>query len=261
MEIKGRHFAITGANRGIGRAIAVALAKRGAHLHLVHRKVSLSGLEDLVSLGAASAQEWICDFAEPKSIDDLIERWSKSHVQMDVLINNAGLLTGGLLENQPLEDIYKMIQVNLLATIHLSRKLLPGFLQRKSGLIVNNASVSGRMFLPCASTYAASKAAVVAFTECLRQELKGTGVSTLLLLTPGVKTDMYSQIDDLYGSNYKMDFLSDGIAAERWASSVCEAIEKGKSECLPPPSSRLLVSFAHHFPKTFGQIIRTQFHR
>lgn len=261
MKIEGQHIAITGSNRGIGRALALELAKRGAHLHLVHRKVSLSGLDDLVKLGAGSAQEWICDLSRRESIDELVERWNKNHIQLDVLINNAGLLTGGLLETQALEDIYQMFQVNLLGMVHLTRKLLPAFLRRKSGLIVNNASVSGKMFLPGASTYAASKAGVVAFTECLRQELKGTGVGTLLLLTPGVKTDMYTQIDDLYGGNYKLDFLSDGIEATQWAEAAIDAMEKGRSECLPGVSSRLTMGFAHHFPKIFARIVGTQFHR
>ena len=94
-----------------------------------------------------------------------------------------------------------MFQVNLVGLAHLTRLVLPGMLERGTGKVVNNASVSGYAFFPGASTYAASKAGVVAFTESLRRELRGTGVSTLHLVTPGVNTDMLDATEDAYGGH------------------------------------------------------------
>ena len=97
---------------------------------------------------------------------------------MDLLVNNAGLMTGGLLEEQDVDEIYAMFQVNLVAVVHLTSLLLPAMLERGRGKIVNNASISGYAWFPAASTYAAAKTGVVAFSESLRRELKGTGVES-----------------------------------------------------------------------------------
>ena len=100
-------------------------------------------------------------------------------------MNNAGLMTGGLLEEQDIDDIYAMFQVNLAAVVHLTKLVLPGMLERGRGTIVNNASISGYAWFPGATTYAAAKTGVVAFSESLRRELRGTGVNVLHLVTPG----------------------------------------------------------------------------
>ena len=84
---------------------------------------------------------------------------------VDVLVNNAGRMTGGLLEEQDLDDVYAMFQVNLVAVVHLTRRVLPGMIERGRGMIVNNASISGYASFPAASTYTASKTGVVAFAS------------------------------------------------------------------------------------------------
>lgn len=153
-----------------------------------------------------------------------------------------------------------MISVNLTGTILLTRLLLPSLLKRKTGRIVNNASVSGKMFMPCASTYAASKAGIVAFTESIRQELEKTGVTTLLLITPGVKTDMYDDIQNQYGENMDLSFLK-SMPAEKWADSVWEAVKSGQSELLPNGTERVGVWLATHIPSLFEKSIKGYFHR
>ena len=92
-----------------------------------------------------------------------------------------------------------MFQVNLVGVTQLTRAVLPGMLGRGRGKIVNNASISGYAYFPAASTYAASKAGVVAFSESLRRELKGTGVDVLQLVTPGVQTEMMDATLEAYG--------------------------------------------------------------
>ena len=96
-------------------------------------------------------------------------------------------MTGGLLEEQDMDDVYAMFQVNLVARRAPHRRVLPGMLARGRGLIVNNASISGYAYFPAASTYAASKAGVVALSESLRRELDGAGVEVMHLVTPGVR--------------------------------------------------------------------------
>ena len=259
MNFANKHVYITGSNRGIGLAFATYAASLKCHLHLLNRStIADENKQELLNKGAASIEEIAIDLLDRQSMDGVLKELEDK--QIDVFINNAGLLTGGLIEDQPLDDIYKMLQVNVNAVIHLSRGLVPILLKQKSGVIVNNASVSGKMFFPCASTYAASKAAVVAFTECLSQELKGTGAGTLLVITSGVKTEMYDDIENLYGNNLELDFLS-AIPGEEWAKKVFQAIANGDRICWPPGASKFGVRFAHHFPTLFQKAIRSKFHR
>ena len=103
--------------------------------------------------------------------------------------------------------------------------------QRKQGKIINHASVSAFMHFPCASTYAASKAAVVAFTDCVQAELQGTGVNTLCLVTPGIKTRMFDEIEVKYGKNFEVP--TDSISPEEYAEQIKQAILKDETYLIP----------------------------
>lgn len=220
MEIENRQILVTGASRGIGRAFAKMCAENKAHLHLVLRSQDLEIVKEMKNAGAKSVTIWEADLSSRVSIEALVEKIK--NLPIDILFNNAGLLTGGLLEEQPLDDIYQMLQVNVNSLVHLTHEILPGMLERKRGKIINNSSVAAYMHFPCASTYSASKAAVMAFTNSLRLELKDTGVTTLLLITPGVKTRMFDAIEDKYSKN--IETPKDAISPGKYAKMIREAI-------------------------------------
>ena len=260
MEIKNRNALITGGNRGIGLALAKEFAKRQAHLHIAVRKpAEFANQEELLQLGAKSVHTYLLDVGQPSSIETFAKDFlSKS--TPDIVVNNSGQLTGGLLETQSPEAIREMLNVNLIGLILLTRALLPTMLKNKRGVIVNNASVSGRMTLPCASTYAASKAGVVAFTQALQLELKDSGVNTLLMITPGVQTRMYEEIPKLYGKNFDLDFLS-GIPDYVWAERVCNALEAGKHVVNPTGMNKVGLVLNQHLPSVFNWYVGKKFHR
>lgn len=258
MILKDKNVFITGANRGMGKAFAEAAAKKKAKLFLLVRNPDSISKEDFISLGSPQVEVIQIDMSSYESIEKTVE-FINQNWQVDVLINNAGLLTGGLIENQDTQEIYKMLQVNLTGLIHLTKALLPKMIKAGRGKIVNNASVSGKFFLPCASTYAAAKAGVVAFTESIKQELKPTGVSTLLLITGGIKTEMYDEIDNLYGNH--LDLNLSAISAKSWAKKVIAAIEKDTQILMPGGSTNMGVFIGHHFPRFFQRIIRSKFKR
>ena len=262
MQIQNRTILITGANRGMGLAFAKKFAQEGGIIHTVTRQALAPELQiELKKLGAKDVQTLEVDLSQPQKITEFANAYLQKFGAPDVLVNNAGLLTGGLLEDQPLDEIYKMMQVNLLAVIHLSHAFLPAMLARRSGKIVNNASVSGIMSLPCASTYSAAKGGVVNFSESLRNELKGTGVSCLTLVTPGVQTEMFDDIYNKYSKNLKLTQLS-AIPAEDWAEQVVTAIKDDREILWPSKlSSKISLLLARHTPKIFGKMVRTQFHR
>ncbi|MBA2630567.1 MAG: SDR family NAD(P)-dependent oxidoreductase [Thermoleophilaceae bacterium] len=221
MELTGVTALVTGSNRGIGRAIAEALVQRPLGLVLCGmRDPSSHRPLDPPPGGAREVRPVAVDLSDRESI----ERSAASLPPVDLLINNAGRMTGGLLEEQDVEEIYAMFQVNLVGLVHLTRLLLPGMVERDRGKVVNNASISGYAWFPAASTYAAAKTGVVAFSESLRRELEPTGVSVLHLVTPGVATDMLDDTREVYGRHMEADAW-DAVPPEEWAERVRKAIE------------------------------------
>jgi hypothetical protein len=220
LEIKGRHIIITGANRGIGRAFSKVCAEDKAHLHLVVRKNDKELVNEMLTAGAASCTLWEADLSKRRDVERLIH--DTADLKVDILFNNAGLLTGGLLEEQNIDEIYDMLHVNVDALIHLTYAFLPRMLARKKGKIINHASVAAVMHFPGASTYSASKAAVWAFTNCLQLELKNTGVTTLNLVSPGIRTRIFDQILETYGKHLKVPDTT--IPPQKYAEMIREAV-------------------------------------
>lgn len=258
MNIEGKTILVTGASRGIGMQLCQEFALRKCRIIGVSRKLDVSWERQLVEKGASSCRRIETDLSSPENVQKLLKALENERV--DILVNNAGLLTGGLLEEQGPEEIQQMLQVNVNALIQLTRGLLPGMLQRKSGKIVNNSSVSGIMHFPCASTYSASKAAVVAFTTCLQQELKKTGVSALLLITPGVETEMFQDIPKKYGRNLNVSLLK-SIPADVYAKRVLRSIEKDEEILTPNGTQGMGVFMARVFPSLFYSAVSSQFKR
>lgn len=257
MEIRGKHVLITGANRGIGRALARVIAEDQAHLHVVVRGDDSGIADDLKKHGAASVKIWRGDLSSREATQALLDQLKDQEI--DILVNNAGQLTGGLIEDQPLDDIYQMFQVNLLSLIHLTRGLIPGMVARKRGKIVNNASVIAHMPMPCASTYAASKAGVVAFTNCISAELKGTGVSAMTLLTPGVKTRMFNDIDVKYGDHTAVP--RQAMSTAEYAKMVREAILLDLPILEPKGATGIGLKIAQYATPLFRWQVQRNFHR
>jgi short-subunit dehydrogenase len=229
MNLEGATALVTGANRGIGRALVEQLASRP--LRLV-----LAGVRDPASFepihGPAEVRPVRMDLSSRAAIDACADGLGDELAAIDLLVNNAGQMTGGLLEQQDIEAVYAMFQVNVVAVAHLTHRVLPAMLARGSGKIVNNASISGYAHFPGATTYAATKAGVVALSESLRRELRGTGVSVLTVITPGVDTDMLAATEAVYGRH--MDTSSwDKVSPGAWAAKVMRAVDGDDNELSP----------------------------
>ncbi len=225
MDLAGATCLITGANRGIGAALAARLAREPLKTLLLGMRSPDSYAGPPPPPPATGGAEAIVpvrlDLSSRETIDacwaDLADR------PIDLLINNAGQMTGGLLEDQDIAAMYAMLQVNLVGVAHLTARVLPGMLARGRGKIVNNASISGYANFPAATTYSASKAGVVALTESLRRELRGTGVDTLHLITPGVNTEMLDDTESVYG-RYMDTSGWEREEPDAWAAKVVGAI-------------------------------------
>ena len=247
MDLTDTTALVTGANRGIGRSITEALAAQPLSLVLagVRDPDAFEPIEPPPG-GAGEVRPVRFDLSSREAIDAGCDALGAQLADIDLLVNNAGLMTGGLLEEQEIAEVYAMFQVNLVAVAHLTARVLPGMLQRHRGKIVNNASISGYAYFPSASTYAASKAGVVALSESLRRELRGTGVSVLHLVTPGVKTDMLEATEEVYGRHIDTSKW-EKVAPEVWAAKVLAAIDKD-ANVLGPGGRTSLAKLASRGP-------------
>ena len=144
-------------------------------------------------------------------------------------------------------------QANLVAVTHLTRAVLPGMLKRGRGKVVNNASISGYAYFPAASTYAASKAGVVAFSESLRRELRGTGVDVLHLVTPGIETQMMDTTQEVYGRHVDTSGWDLQPPGE-WAAKVVEAI-RSDDHVLGPGGRTAIAKLASRGPSALLDLI------
>ncbi len=259
MKVNQKNVYITGGNRGIGLALAKELHSQGAIIHICCRNPDESIKDNFVSDKERVFLKKL-DLSSRENIDEFINAAKSGKWEIDILFNNAGLLTGGLLEEQNTQDIYQMFQVNIVGLVHLTKGLLPLLLQRPEAKIINNSSVSGIMFLPCASTYAAAKAGVVALTRSLDVELKNTNVSTLVLITPGIKTRMYDEIENKYGKNVDLSLMS-YISPEKYAKIVYKCILKNKKEYWPSGSAKLVLLLSVYCLWLFKIIAGSQFKR
>ncbi len=245
MNLSGARVLVTGSNRGIGRAIVEALARAPLDL-LICGMRSPDRFDPIPGARARQVRAASVDLSTREAIEESASALGGDVAEIDLLVNNAGLVTGGLLEEQDLGETYAMFQANLVGLVHLTKLVLPGMLERDAGKIVNNASVSGYAYFPGASTYAASKAGVVAFTESLRRELKGTGVSTLHLVTPGVNTDMLDATEEAYGRYLDTSDWEKQEPAE-WAAKVVDAIREDQT-VLGPGGKTALAKLASRGP-------------
>jgi uncharacterized protein len=231
MDLTGATCLVTGANRGIGAAIARELARRPRTRVLAGMR-DPDGWEPFAAPpgGAAEVRAVKVDLSSRETVQASWDALAGEPI--DVLVNNAGRVTGGLIEEQPLDDVYAMFQVNLLAVVQLTRAAVPGMVARRRGAIVNNASISGYAAFPGASTYSAAKTGVVAFSESLRRELRGTGVHVLHLVTPGVRTQMLDATEQAYARH--MDTSGwPSVSPEEWARRTVRAIESDAAVLRP----------------------------
>jgi short-subunit dehydrogenase len=222
MQVTGGTKAlITGASRGIGRALATALAGRGATLGLAAR--STEQLADLAAGLPGEHHVLQCDVTDATSTETAIERFVYRAGGLHLLVANAGVTHYGPFRDQPLDKALQMSQVNWHGTLHTVHFGLPHLLEAGRGHIVIVSSGAGLRSFPEAAVYGATKAAQRMFGEALRHELAGTGVS-LTLVHPGeIATSLHDHEKDRMPAWYRGD--GDAAPASALAERIVAAVE------------------------------------
>jgi short-subunit dehydrogenase len=182
----GTRALVTGASRGIGRAVARELARRGAVVGLAAR--STEALEALAAELPGAHHALTCDVALPASIEAAIEAFAAAEGGVDLVVANAGVAHYEPVATQGLDRIEHMTQVNWLGTVHTVRAALPHLLEQGRGHIVVMSSGAGLRGFPGAAVYSATKAAQRTFAAAMRHELAGSGVSVTTVYPGEVRT-------------------------------------------------------------------------
>ena len=191
MNLTGRTAVVTGAAAGIGRAIAVSLARRGCHLALADiDELGLLGTSDLTREFGVRVSRHLLDVADRVAVAAFPDLVVAEHSGVDVLVNNAGVAVGGTFEQVADQDFEWLFEINFWGVVRMTRAFLP--LLRASGdaRIVNLSSVYGLIAPPEQAAYSASKFAVRGFSEALRHELDGSSIGVSVVHPGGIATSI-----------------------------------------------------------------------
>lgn len=216
MELRGRTALVTGAGRGIGRAIALALAAEGMHVGLLARsRAELEAVAREIAGANLGVRSCVApaDVADRAAVEAAVARVREELGPIDTLINNAGMAAfGTVLEMDP-ELWERIVRVNVLGTYHATRAVLPAMMEARRGDIVNVASTAGQKGAARASAYGASKAAVLNFTEALMPEARKHDVRVTALIPSTVNTELAAELGLDIGPEDRMMQPEDVAAA------------------------------------------------
>lgn len=233
---------ITGASAGIGLEIARALASKLNSLVIVARRIDrlqqLAGelQSQYPSLNVAIQT---ADLAEPSSVESLLGELGARDLDVDVLVNNAGLGEADLFERSAWSRISQIVQVNILALLRLTHHFLPAMISRGHGAILNIGSGAGYAAMPNAAVYTASKHFVRAFTESLRAQVAGTGV-IVSEAAPGPVESEFAQVAGIEGGATRGESIF-RITSQECARDIVRNFEDGAPVIFPGRSYRLLM--------------------
>ncbi len=194
-KLAGKVAIVTGASRGIGRAISIALAKEAATVVLAARAIDkLKETAEQVTAAGGKAQIIPTELTDEQSIKNLVETTGERFGRLDILVNNAGITHSAELEETSTEDWDRCFNVNARAPFILCREALPLLKKAKAAYIINIASVVGVKGYPLQSAYTASKHALRGMTISLAEELRGSNIRVHLLCPGGVDTELVQKV-------------------------------------------------------------------
>ena len=188
---------VSGASRGIGAAIAEALASHGRHVVLVARdKQKLDETRQRIESKGGSASVSACDVSDQQALEAVIEAVASEHKRLDILVNNAGITRDNLLLRMTDAEFDEVVMVNLRSVFVACRAALRSMMRGKWGRIINISSVAGVVGNAGQANYAASKAALLGFTKSVAKEMGGKAITANIVAPGFVETDMTSGLSD-----------------------------------------------------------------
>jgi len=188
---------VTGASRGIGAAIAGALAKQGRHVVLVARSEDkLNEVKSQIESDGGEASVMTCDFSDGAAVAKLIEDVADQHGRLDILVNNAGITRDNLILRMSEDEFDEVINVNLRSVFIACKTSLRPMMRGKWGRIINISSVAGLVGNPGQANYATAKSALLGLTKTIGKELAGKNITANVVAPGFIETDMTESLPD-----------------------------------------------------------------
>ena len=260
MHFKDKRIWITGASSGIGEGLAYALAKEGAHLILSSRNTE--ALNKVKNNCEGNTQILIepLDLEKHDELESVVNRVLNKVDRIDILINNGGISQRSLIEETAIMVDKKIMDINFLGTIQLTKLVLPHLKTNPNAQIVVVSSLLGKMSIPMRSAYCASKHALHAWFEVLQMELKDQA-PTITILCPGyVKTNV--SFNALKGNGEKFNKMSEGQASgmppDEFAQMALDTIRRKKSVSFFGGREMLGIYLSRFFPKIYANIMKNR---
>jgi hypothetical protein len=251
MDLTGKNVIVTGASSGIGRATALEMARRGAHLTLAARRTER--LEEVAAQCRALGVRALAIATDVTKEDDCV-RLAEAAGAVDVLVNNAGFAIFDAVADAKTNDLRALMDTNYFGTVHCTKAVLPGMLERGQGTIVNVSSITGIMGFARMGGYCATKFAVIGFTEALRDEVLGRGIRVALVCPGTTETEFFVTAD-----RHKMpgaSRLMPAVSPERVARAVCNAAEDGQYRRMLPMLGAVYMRLKELFPRFAHLLMR-----
>ncbi|HEX6031323.1 MAG TPA: SDR family NAD(P)-dependent oxidoreductase [Tepidiformaceae bacterium] len=255
-DLAGRTAIVTGASRGLGPYLARGLAREGVNLVLAARnEVQLAEVATKLDKTGVRTLTIPCDVSRETDRERLVARALEEFGQIDILVNNAGIEVVQAYEELPPFEIERVIEVNLLAPMLLAHAVLPHMLERRTGFIVNMASLAGKTGPAHSETYSASKAGLILFTESLRHDYRKRGVSATALC-PGFVSDAGMYADMQARAGVKANRLLGESTPAKVVAAMLRAIKKDQPEMIVNPGPmRLNLALRQLAPGLFERIV------
>lgn len=259
MYFKHKRIWITGASSGMGEALSKAMAAQGAHLIISARneRELQRVAAECAAAGAASVLVQPLDLADTVSLPAIAKQVIQQIGKLDILINNGGISQRSLAKETSIEVDQRLMNVNYIGTVALTKAVLPSMLLHQLGHFVTITSLTGKFGTPLRSSYAASKHALHGFFDSLRAELAHTPIKVTLVCPGYVRTNV--SVNALTGSGAQqgtMDEATDkGLSPEEAAYKIMRAIERDKQEVWFGGKEVLGVYVKRFFPRYFANLI------
>lgn len=252
---------ITGAASGIGRALAIEMANRGAYLALAD--MNEVGLNDTVSQLKSGTQvkAYKLDVSSREAVYEFAERIQLDFGAVHVVVNNAGTSVLATVEHVSLDEIEKVLSINLWGVIYGTKAFLPIMLKQRDGCIVNISSVFGLVATPCSVAYTISKFGVRGLTETMWQELDGTGVRAVLVHPGGINTSISKAPEAQLAGDFERRMAEANLRQmitppADCAREIVEGLIRGDNRLLVGNGARSLHWISRLFPNSYGSLIR-----
>jgi 3-oxoacyl-[acyl-carrier protein] reductase len=200
MTLKNKTAIISGATRGIGRAIAVELAREGANIsfNFIKSHKEAGNLEKEIKALGVKVKSFKVDIKDYEAVKSWVDGTKEFFGEVNIIINNAGVIKDRALALMDPQDWHEVINTNLDGTFNLTRAAIISFIKQKSGVIVNITSLSGIAGIPRQTNYAASKAGIIGFTKSLANEVASYNIRVNAVAPGFIETDMLKDLKEEY---------------------------------------------------------------